>query len=268
MANPDPLRVRLFGYGVPYQVHFSDTDSVSPLPTSAAEEARDLARELRVLRDGSGESFNGDSDSWALSMSFGRCGVDGLPHEHLMVHHAREAWLDLLSNRGYESRPLREGEITKLLPGAVARVRARPRPGRRVIVAFQTEDRTPLLGNAAPFTLDDDVPDDYADRLIKTHAAFNAVKQMAERDPSACQKALSHFLDAMAARLAGDDQVRQAQEEARKAGTYDVADEATSFARQRQLLTDEVLARIESQDELLFRFPGMFGGITTLFNAI
>ena len=151
----------------------------------------------------------------------------------------------------------------------VARVRARPQPGRRVVVAFQTEDRTPLMGNAAPFTLDGEVPDDYAERLIKTNAAFSAVKQMAESDdPSACQETLSRFFDAMAERLSGDRQVLQVRDEARNAGTYEEVAEAASFARQRELLTDDVLARIECEDEQLFRFPGMFGGITTLFNAM
>ncbi|MEC7841575.1 MAG: hypothetical protein VX911_01740 [Candidatus Latescibacterota bacterium] len=268
MASSDPLGVRLFGYGVPYQVHLSNGDGVVPLATTPTDEARDLALELRVLRDGDGESFAVDANAWAFSTPFGRCGVGGLPHEHLMVHHANEAWLDLLSSSGYEQHPLRQGEITTLVPGMVARVRARPQPGRRVVVAFQTEDRTPLLGNAAPFTLDGEVPDDYAERLIKTHAAFSSVKQMAERDPTACGETLIHFFDTMAARLAGDRQVSQIQEEARIAGAYEVEDETTSFARQRELLTDDVLARIESQDELLFRFPGMFGGITTLFNAM
>jgi hypothetical protein len=268
MARPDPLRVRLFGYGVPYQVHLSNGDSVDPLPTTATDEARDLAGELRVLRAGDGEPCAGDPSAWALSMPFGRCGVEGLPHEHLMVHHAREAWLDLLRPEGFEQCALRQGEITTLVPGVVARVRARPQPGRRVIVAFQTEDRTPLLGNAAPFTLDGEVPDDYAERLVKTHAAFAAARQMEARDSSAYREALSRFFDTMAARLAGDEQVRQVQEEARTAGAYDVEDEAASFARQRELLTDDVLSRIESRDEPLFRFPGMFGGVTTLFNAM
>ena len=268
MASPDPMRVRLFGYGVPYQIHLSDGDGVSPLATTAADEARDLALELRVLRDGTGELSAGDPDAWAYSMAFGRCGLEGLPHEHLIVHHAREAQLDLLSDRGYERRDLRQGEITTMVPAMVARVRARPQPGRRVVVAFQTEDRTPLQGNAAPFTLDGEVPDDYSDRLIATHAAFTAVQQKAEHDPSACRQALSHFFDAMAGRLAGDEQVRKIQEEARDAGTYEVEDEAASFGRQRGLLTDEVLTRIAARDEQLFRFPGMFGGITTLFNAM
>ena len=37
---------------------------------------------------------------------------------------------------------------------------------------------------------------------------------------------------------------------------------------QRSLIDDELLNRIRFLDDELFRFPGMFGGITTLFNHL
>ena len=40
----DPLRVRLFGYGVPYRVHFDADGGVQPLDTDVAREATDRTR--------------------------------------------------------------------------------------------------------------------------------------------------------------------------------------------------------------------------------
>ena len=268
MSDRDPLCVRLFGYGVPYRVRFGTDGSVQPLETGPEREAEDLARELAAL-GGLGETPGSvEEDAWALSMPFGRCGVDGLPREYLMVHHLEEGYLDVLREDGCEAVPLEEGEMVTVVPGMVIRVRARPEPGRRVVAAFQTEDRTPLLGNAAPFTLDGVVPDEYSERLRKCHAAFDQVRVLAEGNPGEYREALGRFFSEMAARIRGNEEIRTIQEDARGQGTYDADDQGALFSRQRGLLNDEVIARIRQRDEVLFRFPGMFGGITTLFNLI
>ena len=48
----DPLRARLFGYGVPYRVEVDAAGLVEPKPTDAASEAERLCRALRQLRGG------------------------------------------------------------------------------------------------------------------------------------------------------------------------------------------------------------------------
>ena len=45
----DPLRARLFGYGVPYRVEVDEAGAVAPRPTDAAGEAERLCRALRQL---------------------------------------------------------------------------------------------------------------------------------------------------------------------------------------------------------------------------
>ena len=72
MASSDPLGVRLFGYGVPYQVHLSNDDGVVPLATTPTDEARDLALELRVLRDGDGDAKNWAAETRESSRGFCR----------------------------------------------------------------------------------------------------------------------------------------------------------------------------------------------------
>jgi hypothetical protein len=151
-----------------------------------------------------------------------------------------------------------------VVPGTVIRFRAKPRPGRRVLVAFQTEDRTPLLGNAAPFTLDGKVPEAYAERLIQCHAAFDAARCLAEADPPAYRRTLDGFFSAMAQRLADNAEVTRTQSEARAQGTYLEQDQLPLFGRQRNLLTESVIERIGQQEEGLFRFPGMFGAVASL----
>lgn len=276
MNGLDPLRVRLFGYGVPYQVRFGAAGLVQPVVTDAGREAEALARELAVLAGLAGSGTDAtrvdrapvEPGTWAVSMPFGRCGVGGLPREHLSVHHAEEAWLEMLWQGAYHEIPVVEGRLVEIAPGRVVRLRARPRAGRRVVVAFQTQDRTPLLGNAGPFVLDGRVPDAYAERLIKAHGDFDKTRDLAGGDASGCQAVLDQFFAAMAARLEGRPEVQQTQEEASRAGSYTVVDEADLFARQRGLLTPPVVERIRGQDPALYRFPGMFGGITTLFNAL
>ena len=268
MANADPLRVRLFGYGVPYRVRLAYDGTVQPLETGPAREAGDLARELAAMIGLAVEETMVEEGAWALSMPFGRCGVEGLPREYLIVHHLEEGYLDVLAEEGCKAHPLNEGEMVQLVPGMVARVRGRPLPGRRVVVAFQTEDRTPLMGNAAPFTVDGLVPEGYSERLVKCHTAFRRMQELAEKDVVEYRERLDAFFRNMEEGLAGNQEVHRVQEEARIQGTYDVEDQGVLFGRQRELLNEDVIEGIRKQDEKLFRFPGMFGGITTLFNLI
>ena len=268
METTDPLRARLFGYGVPYQVRFGRNNEVQPLATDPAREAGDLARELGALIGQRGGGAGSEKGGWIVSMPLGRCGIEGLPREYLVVYYLEEGYLDVLGAAGYEERRVAEGAILTVLPGTVIRVRARPRPGHRLLVGFQTEDRTPLRGHAAPFTLDNEVPEAYDARLVKAHAAFDTVKETARTDPARYRALLEGFFETMAGKIANDEEIRRIQEEARQQGAYEVADEGELFARQQALLTPEILERIRLQDEELFRFPGMFGGITTLFNLI
>ena len=256
----DPLRARLFGYGVPYRVEVDEKGAVAPRPTDAAVEAERLCRALR------GE-VNGVTDGdWAYSLPFGRCGIQGRPREHIIAHFCAEAYIDVLSVDGIKTQPLAAGEIADIEPGSVVRFRARPLEHHCVLVAFQTEDRTPLLGHAAPFTLDGEVPDDWRERLVKCHAAFDTAA--AQASDGGHRPLLERFLGTMAKKLAGDPEIAAAQEQARREGSYAVTDEQALFDRQRALLDEAVLDRIRDQDEAVFRFPGMFGGVAPLFNLI
>ncbi|NKB67776.1 MAG: hypothetical protein GKR89_12000 [Candidatus Latescibacteria bacterium] len=260
----DPLQVRLFGYGVPYRARWSEDGSVEPLPTDATREAADLAAELTAL-SGGGKGAAAEADTWAVSMPFGRCGVEDRPHEYLRAFNLAEGYLDVLTATGVDSVPLAAGEMVRIVPGAVVRLRARPAPGHRCLVAFQTEDRTPLSGNAAPFTLDGQVPDAYDQRLKVCHAAFAAVAALATDQRAA---SLQRFFATMAQGLSGNGDIARIQTQARAAGSYTSPDEDSLYQRQQALLSTDIIARIGAGDEALFRFPGMFGGITTLFNAL
>ena len=259
----DPLRARLFGYGVPYRVEVDAAGAVAPKPTDAASEAERLCRALCQLR---GEGEGATEGDWVYSLPFGRCGIQGRPREHIIAHFCAEAYLDVLSMDGVETQPLAAGEIADIEPGSVVRFRARPLDHHCVLVAFQTEDRTPLLGHAAPFTLDGEVPDDWRERLVKCHAAFDAAAARASEGGH--RPLLERFLGTMAEKLAGDPGVAAAQEQARREGSYAVAEEQALFDRQRALLDEAVLDRIRDQDEAVFRFPGMFGGVAPLFNLV
>lgn len=255
----DPLRVRLFGYGVPYRVEVDKAGAVVPWPTDAAGEAERLCRALRQL---CGEGEGATNGGWTYSLPFGRCGIQGRPREHIVAHFFAEAYLDVLSMDGVETQPLAAGEIADIEPGSVVRFRARPLEHHCVLVAFQTEDRTPLLGHAAPFTLDGEVPDDWRERLVKCHAAFDAASDGGHRP------LLERFFGTMAEKLAADPEIAAAQGQARREGSYSVEEEQALFERQRALLDEAVLDRIRDQDEAVFRFPGMFGGVAPLFNLI
>jgi hypothetical protein len=270
MAN-DPLAARLFGYGVPYQVHIDAEGVVQPLPTEPAREAEDLAGELAQLAGLQGPTASPTPPAeqiWAVSVPFGRCGVEGLPREHLAIYNVAEGYLDTLTAEGYTEQPIDEGQILTVVPGMVIRLRARPRDGHRVLVRFQTEDRTPLLGNASPFVHDNVVPEAFDLRLKKTHTAFAEMVELHQEDSALYQARLARFFTTMAERIAGNNEIEETQIKARQQGAYDVADEEVSGLRQQALLNAEVIARIRHQDEKLFRFPGMFGGITTLFNIL
>ena len=259
----DPLRARLFGYGVPYRVEVDAAGAVVPKPTDAAGEAERLCRALRQLH-GAG---NGVSDGdWVYSLPFGRCGIQGRPREHIIAHFCAEAYIDVLSMDGVKTQSLAAGEIADIEPGTIVRFRARPLEHYCVLVAFQTEDRTPLLGHAAPFTLDGEVPDDWRERLVKCHAAFDTAAARASDVEH--RLLLERFLGTMAEKLAGDPKITATQEQARCESSYAVEEEQALFDRQRALLDEAVLARIREQDEAVFRFPGMFGGVAPLFNLI
>ena len=236
--------------------------------TSADQEARDLARALALLAGEQVDSSPAKEDVWAASMPFGRCGLDGSPREHLIVHGAEEAYLDVLTLDGARVTPIGSNGIVAVEPQTVVRLRARPMAGQRVLVGFQTQDRTPLMGHAAPFTLDGVIPDDYAERLRKAHGIFAEVRGLSSDDRPAFLQALEGFFGGMRQRLAGNEEVAAVAAEARRVGSYDVVDEREFFDFQRSMLDAELLERIRSQDSELFRFPGMFGGITTLFNYL
>ena len=201
-------------------------------------------------------------------MPFGRCGLNGLPREHLKVFAACEASLHLLTWEGPQVVAVKPGQPVAIEPQCVVRLHARPQPGGRVLVAFQTQDRTPLMGNAAPFTLDDEVPERWDERLRKGHEAFTEAAGLWAGDRPAYEAALEGFFGSMAEKLEGDAAVAAVTEEARGAGSYDAADEGVFFDYQEGMIDGRLLARIRAQDPELFRFPGMFGGIATLFNCL
>ena len=162
-------------------------------------------------------------------MPFGRCGLNGLPREHIQVFAAREAWLDLLTREGPQVVAVKPGQPVAIEPQSVVRLRARPQPGGRVLVAFQTQDRTPLMGNAAPFTLDGEIPERWDERLRKGHDAFTEVAGLWAGDRPAYEAALERFFGSMAEKLEGDAAVAAVCEVARGAGSYDAADEGAFF---------------------------------------
>ena len=102
----DPLRVRLFGYGVPYRVGVDEVGVVAPRPTDATGEAERLCRALRQLR---GEGYGATEGDWVYSLPFGRCGIQGRPREHIIAYFFAEAYIDVLSMDGVEMQPLAAG---------------------------------------------------------------------------------------------------------------------------------------------------------------
>ena len=150
-------------------------------------------------------------------------------------------------------------------PGSVQRLRARPVAGGRVLVAFQTEDRTPLLGHAAAWAGAESVPDDAEGRVLLTHRAFGELEQSGEAQ---IRERLTAFMAQMGQRLAGDARVREAHEQAEKAGSYAAGGADELFRRQQALVSPQILTRIAAGEDGRFRFPGMFGAVAPLFDLV
>ena len=94
------------------------------------------------------------------------------------------------------------------------------------------------------------------------HEAFERTFLMDSEDR---RRELISFFSYMSSTMKDDSKLECLQEAARSAGSYDVKDQGVCFARQKNLLTDEVINRISRGDEKLFRFPGMFGAVAPLF---
>lgn len=275
----EPASARLFGYAILYRVvpvnPGARPPTFNPVAVDPAAEASSLARELEHhvtgrLRGSADSDAAPDAPELGISLPFGRCGIDGRPREHVRLYCVDEAFLDILEPSGVTCRALAEGETTTVEPGSVVRFRARPRPGHRALIAFQTEDRTPLHGHAAPLTAEGDAPRaEAAARLRQTTAAFEVLWRTLESpDPAPGRERLNRFFADMARRMEGDGQIAAARIAAERSGSYASGDEAAQFDRARDLLTPEVLARIGSGEAPLFRFPGMLGAVAPLFPLV
>lgn len=271
----DILSARLFGYAILYGARqvagAGPLASFAPHVADPAAQARILAGELALhlgIPFARGRETEAVPEA-AISVPFGRCGISGLPLEHVRFYQFTEGAADVLRPDGVESRPLREGETLLVEPGSVVRFRARPRPGRRVLVAFQTEDRTPLSGNAAPLTPEGEAPlMEAAPRLQQTTGAFCQLWQQVDAGTPQGRDRLDRFFGAMAARLVDRDDVATARAAARAAGSYDAGPSPAPFDGARQLVTTSVLDRIAAGEAALFRYPGMFGAVAPLFSLL
>ena len=258
------LRHRLFGYGILYRVKCDKGIGFSVVETSAEQEAKVLASTLSTLQRGG--VLEGELDPLcAYSMPFGRCGIEGLPREHIQVHFSQEAYVDVLRGEGVATRAVSNGEVVAIEPRTIVRLRARPAEGGRVLVAFQTQDHTPLHGNAGPFVIEGSAPEDWRERLLHCHAAFEETSAMMSQERKVV---LNRFFDAMAARIADVAEIPPLRESARTVGSYATPDEALFFDRQRDLLSETTIARVARADDEVFRFPGMFGAVAPLFSLI
>ncbi len=265
MDTDQILKTRLFGYGTPYRVQIGADGGLVPVDTTPEEEAEALATLLSALGHDLPEVPVVDTDPWAYSMPFGRCGIEGLPREHIQVHFSREAYLDVLDEEGVTTHALSNGQIAAIEPGSIVRLRARALCAGRVLVAFQTQDHTPLHGNAGPFIYDVAVPEDWQERLVACHAAFERAAAM---EAAGRREVLSSFFAAMASGLVGGAEIGSLRSAAESAGSYAAPDEAPFFARQQTLLDEHTVGRIRQADAGVFRFPGMFGGVAPLFSLI
>ena len=64
----------------------------------------------------------------------------------------------------------------------------------------------------------------------------------------------------------GDEEaLLQVRREAEQLGSYASAPSEELFDRQRNLLSEGVVERIQKADAELFRFPGMLGAVSPLF---
>ena len=266
------LRTRLFGYAVLFRAR-EVAGGFEPVEVTAADEAEALARELELHV---GESVEPDEvgvereigiseigiSEIGISCPFGRCGIDGRPREHVRILHAEQAWVDTLGPGGLRTRAVAEGETILVEPGVFVRFRGRPRRGGRVLVAFQTEDRSPLFGHATPLTATGQtVPTDPGARLEQTTAAL----QTLGLDAALARTRLRELFAHMARAVGHDADVAASQKAARAAGSYAAGPAAELFAKASRLLSPDVIHRIRGGDSTLFRFPGMFGAVAPLF---
>ena len=261
------LSQRLFGYGIPYEIKIDSSGKFSPVKWEANVQALELSKTLESWsREGKNYSVSESGSSWAYSMPFGRCGLAGLPLEHLQVFDAEEIHIDVLSEAGLERKLMSEDDIILIRPLTVIRLRLRPKPGRRAIVAFQTEDQTPLAGNAGPYSLQGvNLSTDPFDRFVASQEAFEQTSSMDSKNRN---QELAGFFSEMALNLKDGSELEFLQDSARSAGSYDAGDQNTFFIRQKTLLTDGVLYRISKADPELFRYPGMFGAVAPLFSLL
>ena len=256
------LRTRLFGYAVLFRAREVSSAAYEPVHVTETAAAEALARELELHVGQSVEPGISVSGEVGISVPFGRCGLSGRPLEHVRVHHAEQAWVDTLSLDGPSTREVAEGETILVEPGSIVRFRGRPRPGGRVLVSFQTEDRSPLAGHAAPLTLaGQDVPADPGPRLACTTAAFESLC----RDLTGARSRLDGLFSEMASVVGDTPEVARAQDLAATAGSYEAGGLPALFDDARAMLTPAVISRIRGADDPLFRFPGMFGAVAPLF---
>lgn len=262
-AQNEILRSRLFGYAVLFRARPVE-GGFEGVTSRPEDEAADLARELQ-LHAGQGvapDSARPTVNEVGLSVPFGRCGIGGRPLEHVRIHHAQEAWLDILRADGSESRAVEEGETVLVEPGAFVRFRGTPRPGGRVLIAFQTEDRSPLSGHAAPLSaVGETVPTDAVARLNHTTATFESLRQ----DQTAARQRLADVFEDMRKVVENSPEVAVAQQNADAAGSYAAGPDGELFDAARQMLTPGIIDRIGAGDAQIFRFPGMFGAVAPLF---
>jgi len=280
MPHPetDPLRPRLFGYGLLYQARLSSSGELVPAPAEGPSEAMALAGALRALsaKRASGdpvsppnEAGGGREDAWAVSVPFGRCGLEDRPLEYLIALGVSGGYLEELGPEGFAAYEVEADRIMTIVPGRIVRLRVRPRVGMRALVAFQTEDRTPLRGHAAPMSLSTrPSPQDHPARLQSAWQAFDSLCTMAQGDFSRYRLELDGFFARMSQALAGNGLLDQEQQEARQDGSYEVVDQRPLFERQQALLTGDLLDRVARADPEVFRFPGMFGAVCPLFSVL
>lgn len=256
---------RLFGYGTPFRVELGENKSFKVVDTTEQQEAEALGELLSALRGNESVPSAQGGAGWAYSMPFGRCGIEGLPREHVQVHFSSEAYIDVLGEEGVATQSVSNGQTVAIEPRTIVRLRARPIENGRVLVAFQTQDHTPLHGNAGPFVLEGTAPEDWRERLMRCHAAFEdaAVMEADER-----RAVLNRFFDSMAARIADVSEIPPLRDSAQAVGSYTASDENLFFERQSALLTEKTIAAIARGDKGVFRFPGMFGGVAPLFSLI
>jgi len=200
---------------------------------------------------------------------FGRCGLGGRPLEYLTTFNASEGYLEELGPDGFAAQAVEAGQIMTVTPGRIVRLRLQTAPGRRSLVVFQTEDRTPLHGHAAPISRgEEQASPDHPARVQSAWQSFETLRALATDDPARYRQELEEFFSRMSQVLTGDGQIERLRQEAGESGSYAVEDQRPLFERQQHLLTEDVLDRVAGGDPSVFRFPGMFGAVCPLFDAL